>query len=620
MNTHIKKFNRFACCALLLILTACSDYLDKEPFDTITPDKIWQDPKVINAVLVNLYDKMYLEHFDNWYREEWRLMNSATMSDEAQASFQKDPLFDNPNATYTYENGLFGEKFKSRWYPGIRNCNDFLTQLEDASLNEAEKKALNAEVRFIRAWHYFSLAKRYGGIPLISESQVYDPNNPESLQIPRNKEVEVYDFIVNECWEIAGDLPLNRDASGKYRVDRSTALALCSRAALYAGTIARYGTVQLDGTVGIPSSEAQRFFQKAYDASKEIISSGKFALYHNKPDDKAQNYCEIFTKTTNGDNGEYIFQKQFSVSGSIGHSWDKRNAPFSFRAGGWGCGVAPTLEMIETYEYTDGTPGKLVIENPDGTPKRFENPLDLFEGKDPRLFGSVYLPGSPCKGSFVEIRRGLITPSGEKIESTQQPDAGETYVYNGVIYNVSGKDAGSDTGDQSKTGFYQKKFWDETLQDVNMSKSETPWVVFRLAEMYLNLAEAAIELGGKDDEALEAVNKIRERAGIKSLESIDMQKVRQERKIELAFEGHRFWDMKRWRIAHLDVSQGGLNNIRGSALYPWLNLEDGKYTFETSSRTPKQVRIFLERNYYTKIDDEDMKANPKLIQNPGYTN
>ncbi|MDR2919550.1 MAG: RagB/SusD family nutrient uptake outer membrane protein [Tannerella sp.] len=620
MNMIIKNIKEILCGVLLLTAVGCSDYLDKDPYDIITPDKVWEDPKIINSVLVNLYDKMYLEQFNDWYRDSWRLMNPATMSDEAQGSFQKDPLFDNPNATYTYEDNLFGEEYTKRWYPGIRNCNDFLAQLKDAALDESEKKALDAEVRFIRAWHYFSLVKRYGGLPLVTEPQVYDPNNLESLQTPRNKEVEVYDFIVNECWEIAEALPVNRDASGKYRADKGSALALCSRAALYAGSIAKYGTVQLDGVIGIPSSEAHRFFQKAFDASNAVIGLGKYALYESKPDDRAQNYCDIFTKTTNGDNGEYIFQKQYSVSGGTGHDWDKRNAPFSYRAGGWGCGVAPTLEMVEEYEYTDGTDGKLMFTNSDGSLKRFENPLDLFEGKDPRLFASVYLPGSPCKGSFIEVRRGLITPSGEKIESTKQPDAGETYEYNGTVYNVSGKDAGSDTGDQSKTGFYQKKFWDETLQDVNMGKSETPWVVFRLGEMYLNLAEAAIELGGKDNEALEAINKIRARAGIKLLESVDIPKVRHERKVELAFEGHRFWDMKRWRVAHLDVTQGGLNNFRGSALYPWYNLGDGKYTFETTDRTPKQVRLFLERNYYTKIHDNDMKSNPKWIQNPGYTN
>ena len=188
-----------------------------------------------------------------------------------------------------------------------------------------------------------------------------------------------------------------------------------------------------------------------------------------------------------------------------------------------------------------------------------------------------------------------------------------------VTYSTSGKDGGADAGDASKTGFYQKKFWDETLTDMNMGKSETPWPVFRLGEIYLNLAEAAMELN-KSSEALDAVNKIRERAGIALLSNINMEKIRHERRVELAFEGHRFWDMKRWRIAHLDVTQGGLNGFRGTALYPWYDIRDGKYVFERGRNTPKQLRIFLEKNYYTKINQDDMNSNPNLIQNPGYTN
>ena len=154
---------------------------------------------------------------------------------------------------------------------------------------------------------------------------------------------------------------------------------------------------------------------------------------------------------------------------------------------------------------------------------------------------------------------------------------------------------------------------------MNMGKSETPWPVFRLGEIYLNLAEAAMELN-KSSEALDAVNKIRERAGIALLSNINMEKLRHERRVELAFEGHRFWDMKRWRIAHLDVTQGGLNGFRGTALYPWYDIRDGKYVFERGRNTPKQLRIFLEKNYYTKINQDDMNSNPNLIQNPGYTN
>lgn len=603
---------------LFLVSAGCADYLEKESFDIITPKQVWEDPKLINAVMVNLYDGMVLEDFNYWYRDSWRLLNPSSMSDEAQGSFQKEPLWDNGNSTYTYEDALFEQKFSDR-YKNIRNCNDFINQLNEAtSLADSEKKLLLAESRFIRAMHYFTLVKRYGGVPIISEPQVYDPNNIEALMVPRNKEIEVYDFIVKECQEASADLPEMRDAVEKYRANKYAALALCSRAALYAGSIARYGTVQLDGLVGIPSSEADRFFEISYEASKCIIKSNNYALYNSKPDDKAQNFCDMFLKG-NGDNGEFIFQKQYNVAGGKGHDWDKRNAPFSYRGGGWGCGMAPTLELVESYEYVDGSVGTLKLEDASGKPLRFDSPYDAFANKDPRLFASVYLPGSPCQSTNVEWIRGVIASDNERYQASTQPDGNNTVVINGVTYNTSGKDGGADVGDASKTGFYQKKFFDETLTDMNMGKSETPWPVFRLGEIYLNFAEAAFELN-KPSEALEAVNKIRERAGIVLLGNIDMVKIRHERRVELAFEGHRFWDMKRWRIAHLDVQQGGLNGFRGTALYPWYDIRDGKYILERGYNSPKQVRIFLKKNYYTKINQNDMNSNPNLVQNPGYTN
>jgi hypothetical protein len=116
---------------------------------------------------------------------------------------------------------------------------------------------------------------------------------------------------------------------------------------------------------------------------------------------------------------------------------------------------------------------------------------------------------------------------------------------------------------------------------MNMGKSETPWPVFRPGEIYPNLAEAAVELG-RNAEALQAVNAVRERAGMLLLTGIDMAKVRHERKIELAFEGHRFRDMKRWRIAHPDAEQGGLNGFRGTALHPYNPLI---FTQNTTERT-----------------------------------
>jgi hypothetical protein len=205
-----------------------------------------------------------------------------------------------------------------------------------------------------------------------------------------------------------------------------------------------------------------------------------------------------------------------------------------------------------------------------------------------------------------------------------QPDA-QNNVYkdpNGTTYNLSGRDGfAMDAGDQTKTGFSQKKFFDETLTNMDMGKSETPWCVFRLAEMYLNLAEAGVELGGAANvqAAMDAVNKLRERAGIKLHTAIDLDKVRHERKIELAFEGLRFWDLRRWRIAHLDYPVG-LNGLRGTALCPYLDVRDGKYVFERDPNTPKRTRIFLKKNFYTRFSASDINSNPNMRQNPEFAN
>jgi len=602
-------------------LSSCKDYLDRE--DTsgfITNDQIWKNSKAIDAVLVNLYDGgLRLDEFDDWYTGKENNLNPTALSDEAQGSYQKDPAFSNANTVYTYGDYLFEDKFSDR-YVHIRRANEFLLNLENTdAVNDEQKQAYNAEVRFVRAMEYFSSVKRYGGVPLLVEPQEFNPSDFTVLQVPRNTEQECYDFIINECKAIADFLPVTRSGSEQYRATKGAALALLSRAALYAGSIAKYGSVQINGLVGIPSSEATHYFTESYNASKEIFALNVYHLYDENAD-KAQNFYDLFSKAVNGNNGEYIFQKQYSLSGGKAHSWDKMNAPFSYRGGGWGCGMAPTLEMVEEFEYTDGTDGKLKLFEDDGvTPIRYDDPYELFDGKDPRLFGSVYVPGSPLKDSKVEWLRGIIGADGTRYQAYNQPDKDNSVMVDGKKYSASGKDGGADIGDASKTGFYERKFFDETQTNMDMGKSETPWVVFRLGEIYLNLAEACMEIGGKDGEALDAVNAIRERAGIKLLNEISLEKVRHERRVELAFEKQRYWDMKRWHIAHLDVKQGGLTNFRGTALYPWYNVSDGKYTF-TTGVPPKQLRSFLEKNYYIRLNNTDISTNPKLIQNPGYEN
>ena len=527
----------------IFVWTGCDDYLNRESTSGVnTPDLIWQNPKAITAVLADMYDSgLKLDEFDDWYgSKKANLANQTSLSDEATASYQKESAFDKSNSTYSYGDYVFNDDMVTR-YKQIRIVNNFLLNIEKTSvLSEDEKEELGAEARFIRAMQYFGLVKRYGGVPLQTVPQEYTAGNTEALYQARDTEAATYDFIINECKAIYESLPEVRSSDAKYRANRGTVLALWSRAALYAGTIAKYsktltltGEAVSKGYVYIPETEAERYFDECYTASSKILDEmvpRVYSLYKStgtEAEELAQNFYNLFSKAVNGDNGEYIFQKQYNVAAGKGHMWDKLNVPFSYRGDGWGCGMSPVLEMVEEFEYIDGTEGKLKMKDSGGKAISYDSPYDIFKNKDPRLLGSVYLPGADYKGyggGKIEWIRGVINGQdgiGTKYEASAQPDKENKVVIDGQTYNTSGKDGGSlSVGDASKTGFYQRKFLDESLTDytdIDAKRSSTPWVVFRLAEIYLNRAEACMELNQHLDVALKDINEIRGRAGIKLL-------------------------------------------------------------------------------------------------------
>ena len=547
------------------------------------------------------------------------------------SDIQKEPAFDQYNAVFEYPDEFLGNYIYIQGDQGgegnvrsvypesyrlIRNCNDFLEKIIDAPMNEDEKKTTIGEVKFLRAWVYFTLVKRYGGVPLIDKPQQYTGKESlAELEVPRSTEEEIFRFIIKDCKEAAEALPEVRTTE-KARVTRYAALALCSRAALYAGSIAKYGKVGLGKLTGIESSKADEFYQIAYDAADFIIKKGPYKLFNQIPD-KEQNFNKLFVTK---DNGEYIFEKLFDVATGLGNSYDKKHLPYSYCR--WGS-ITPTFEMVEAFEYQDGSEGKIDIG------QSFETTYEMFQGKDPRFLASIYVPGSSLLGSTMQFQRGLILKDGSKYYAQSAP--GPSYLLETYIDpetqrkdTIFGKDGGTYTGDASKTGFNIRKFVNENLKTEaqwDFGKTETSFPIFRLAEVYLNLAEAAVEMGKYQTEAFEAIKKIRDRAGVVTpFAVVDVEKVRHERQVELAFEGHRFWDMKRWRIAHLPVDQGGLNGFRGAGLHPFFDLRIRKYVFEVANDLPKRQRVFTEKNYYTKFSGNDMNSNPSLIQNPEFLN
>ncbi|MBB2148237.1 RagB/SusD family nutrient uptake outer membrane protein [Pedobacter gandavensis] len=567
------------------------DFLSRQPKDLVSELDAYGSVSGIEALTVTLYNDMQTED-----------LNSTVNNEAGYASTTTD------EAVRSYPWGDINNPVVGNWYGGwdykiIRRVNDFIGKMPSALVTEDQKKRFIAEGKFIRAFHYFSLVKRYGGVPLVTVAQQFAPGDDiELLKVQRSKEQEIYDFIAKELDEAIVDLPETNTGPNTYRVNKFAALALKSRAMLYAASSAKYATVQINGLVGIPANLANAYWQKAMDAAQLIMESGKYSLYKGDAD-KATNFQKLFL---NAPATEAIFTKAYQ-SPDKAHSFDFYNAPQSFRVD-YGNATNPTLEMVEEFEYTDGTPGTLRVLDGAGNPIVYNKPTDLFLGKDPRMFATILTPFDDWQGGVVEIRRGVID-QGVKYTSEVLSDG---YPEAKSEFKKVGKDGPLTTNDPTKTGFYIKKFMDP-VNRVPSDRSTTPWMVFRFGEVLLNYAEAAFELG-KDGEALTALNQIRERAGIATVGVVSLEKIRHERKVELAFENHRVWDLRRWRTA-----TSVLNNTQFHALYPWIMWEANgdpktmKYTFEKAI-APKNSRTFPEKLYYEPVP----QGTPVYVQNPLY--
>ena len=592
---NLKSYICLLCTAALVF--SCNDILETSSTKILTNEKVWSSKDAIDAYLGQLYDEMQVEDFE--YQPGTDGQYLSTLTDEAVRAY----TWGSANQQLIPE-GIYG------WwgYVQIRNINLFLESIGTASmLTESQRKMYEAEARFCRAFGYFAMVKRYGGVPLVTKVQRLEGVDVETLRLPRNKEYEIYDFIKAECQAIESLLPEKRADNEQYRATRYAVNALECRAMLYAGTEAKYGNVQLDGLVGIPADKAEGYFKDAKAAAKKIIDSGKFALYSAKSD-KAENFQYLFLDETSA-NTEQIFTKAFDASDK-GNSFDYFNAPQSFKLD-YGCVTNPTADFVADFEYVDGSDGALKVKDGSGNPIKYNDPTDLFKDKDPRMLGSILYPFCPWQGGRVEVRKGIVKPDGTVVTASSLGDT-----YEGTNVTIAAKDGTLTSTDVTKTGFYIKKFMTPN-KVVDWGKGEANWMVFRYGEVLLNFAEACVELGD-NAEALAAVNQLRNRAGIAPRISINRDQVRHERRVELAFENHRWWDIRRWHIA-----DQLLNATQFKALNPYLVWEDGKkveqmkYIFKIED-APKNTRTFLPKLYYERIPAEAISTNPNITQNPGY--
>ncbi|TPG58230.1 RagB/SusD family nutrient uptake outer membrane protein [Hymenobacter nivis] len=601
--------------ALLLGLsTSCQkDFLDRTPPNIILDSQLWNDAGLINGLMANYYDRLpvHTTIYNGWV--------DFSAYDEAMWSGYNNY----PNDLFTFDAFRWGG-----WdYGLIRDINLALDGLDTKStaLSATQKEQFKAEFRFIRAYMYFELAKRYGGVPIVTSQLVYDNSGDTTpLQVARSKETEVYDFVASELDAIKGTLG---NTGSVTRANSYTAMALKCRAMLYAASIAKYNAASglnimtPGGEVGIPANLATSYYQKSLAAAKEVIA-GPYALYKSNPN-LGENFYEAITRKNS--NPEAIWVKDFLVAKDYRHAFTYDNIARGIREDNLSSSATtPILNLVEAFEYLDGSSGELKVRNAAGTDYvYYDNLSGPFQNKDARLYGTVIYPGTTFKGQEVQIQAGVKVWNATSSSYTNiEGGLGSLYTDGKLQTGSSGPQPSQQ--DVSNSGFYLRKYIDSGAgASTRGIRSDTWWVRFRLGEILLNAAEADLELGNTT-EALTYVNQVRARAGFtKPLTTLTLERLQNERRVELAFEDHRVWDLKRWRIAH-KVWDGSPNTPSANAyiLFPYRVVRpgsplDGKYVFDKQLsqryRTPRNFQLF---NYYTFLGNGIRNANPKIVRNP----
>jgi hypothetical protein len=639
-----------------LVFNACNKILDVQPLDRVPASQLLTDISGVKVLLANLYSRMPVEDFVynpgvsfNYHRTA----GSGYIEPGFGTTFYTD------EATLSTGSGA-GPINDGYWaYDAIRQTNLFLEQLPTVSMSDAQRNALIAEGRFIRAYMYFGLVKRYGGVPIIEKSLEYIPGSDNAnLFVPRSTEKQTWDYILSELTASAKTLPVSfSSVDGPYRATKWAALGLKSRAALFAASVAKYwDKAPLSGEAvtqklvgGMTTTDAANYYQQCIDASTEIITSSGKKLYKANPaniTDAIKNFQDIFQNPTIADE-EVLFKKGY-IDGTVtllqGHSIDVFYNPSQTNPGGLYYGrFSPSLDLVDLFEdYKDngegksatletrtdgneteyiGDPTKVDVTKPY---KLYDNLSQIFANKDARLHASIIVPGSTWKGVNIIMQGGLIKQDGTKIVYTNasaQGKDGKTYFSLGASA-LSGFSAFSGLGSSSdqnfsNSGFTLKKFLQEGKNVLGTYfSSTTDFIDIRMGEIYLNYAESVIE-SGKGDASLAAtyLNAIRKRAGHKDNITATVENILKERRVEMAFEGGRYWDLIRRRDNH-----NVFKSTKRKILVPMLDLRQ---------TTPKYIFVRANNYYDERANGQNFQlwsyykgipgvSTNKLVQNPQY--
>ena len=594
-------------------LSGCNGFLDQNP-DSIYPDDVvFGDANMIESTLSNLYSRVnYGMNLNDSY--------GFTYIDEAAK------MDGGPDEMSTYGDA----QWRVYDYDFVRNCNQFLSGLKTTTaLSEEAKKPLEGEVRFLRAWCYFNMVRGLGGVPLMGD-EVYTYNGPQDLEKltkARATEAESYDYIISEC-KAAAEIMKTSTNTHSARANKWTALMLEARAAVYAASLAKHNNemaqpiATASGEVGIPASRAEGYYQTALAAAKDVIEHSPYSLQDTK-ENKGENFYNAVCIKDN--NTEVMWSRDYESPTST-VSFSNANIPSQFKDDIDNSYAGPTLNMVEMFEpLQTATPGEgepIKTVNEDGTPVFYKSASAPFDARDPRLYGSVLYPGGKFRGTACLLQAGQAYEENG-VWKFRTGELNSVDADGNVITSINGPKY-SNQQFINKTGFYFRKFLDESAGSSMRggARSDMWWPYFRVAEAYMIACEAAFETGDGAS-ALTYINKVRARAGVQPLQTVTFDNIVHENAVEFAFEFHRWWDLKRWRLA--DKVFNGNSSDRASRhrmLWPYLvvdpgNPHNGEWIFvEDFYWMSPNARYFQMKNYYNFIDNDWINKNPLLVKNP----
>lgn len=589
----MKKYIPYLFC--LYLFTACEKdaFLDNKADTALTENVVFSDSVQTIRFLTRIYEDANF----SFRKTGGFITEHATDDGEPQALQASD------TPSFIMANGLISPTtlntgFWTLPYQNIRRVNLLLSKLGEAPLSDGLKKRMAAEARFLRVWYYHYLLKYFGGVPLIGDRLFAIT---DQINLPRNTFADCVDYLVKELDEIEAILPRAGDGEGTSyyadvdygRVTSGAAQALKSRILLFAASPLYNGGAitqdpELASLVSYPTYQVDKW-RRAADAAQKLIQTGHYTLVEDNETRPGNGFYQLFLTRNNS---EYIFAHHRPPNKDMESYY---NPP----SRGGTRGTMPTQNLVDAFPMKDG---KFPIKNevlPNlGEPSAYSYQLNPnpYLNLDPRFYFTV-----------------IHNSATYFLNSTnnQQPVN---------IYLNAPTDGYNTTNGPNYTGYYTRKFCDENIAANSAFNTDRGWPLMRYAEVLLNYAEAITE-AGQPELAYDAIKSIRKRAGIepgtdnmyglkRNMSQEEMRLlVRNERRIELAFEDHRWYDLRRWKM--------GVSNLNGNFNKAMRIVKVGNsFTHEVVNVVSQKIMVFPEKMYLLPIPDMEVRKMPLMRQNP----